>query len=435
MRMSRRHRFGSLAAFAIVTVVLAGCGSPVSTESPGLSVVAPTASAAGPTTTQSGSPASVGSSTAAACTAPASAIDTQVADPTAPHGLFVLAGTTPLAQSQQGRAIAQYLLPNPDVCGAAVWATWSGVDKGPAATPRYDWSGADALIAPWAQAGKIVNILLMGSGFNGNVMGPVPAYVKSQVQTVTCGNNVAPIYWQPAWESNWQVFVQAFVRHYESNPNVGYIRVGMATGAQNLIVGTLNATCLASWDAVGYETQWPAYVQQMIGFMGSLHSPKLLQVGFNDYSNQPPADQVAAWDAAAGVGLGFSGFQANDVSAHNSGQPCGRLGANWCALYDQYAGKIPLFVQTLQQTYPGPEIGTLPATVLGPAKLTGPLPPLLETALAVHTQIFEIYAQDWLLAFDPDVPGYAQYHAAYAQGLAKAAAIVGTAGGVAPATG
>jgi hypothetical protein len=60
---------------------------------------------------------------------------------------------------------------------------------------------------------------------------------------------------------------------------------------------------------------------------------------------------------------------------------------------------------------------------------------LLQTALVVHTQIFEIYAQYWLLAFDPCAPGYAQYHASYAHALASSAAVVGTAGGVAPVSG
>jgi hypothetical protein len=62
----------------------------------------------------------------------------------------------------------------------------------------------------------------------------------------------------------------------------------------------------------------------------------------------------------------------------------------------------------------------------------GPLPPLLQAGLTVHAQIFELYAQDWLIAFNPQYPGYAQYHAAYAQAIASAAAVVGTAMGGTP---
>jgi hypothetical protein len=60
--------------------------------------------------------------------------------------------------------------------------------------------------------------------------------------------------------------------------------------------------------------------------------------------------------------------------------------------------------------------------------LTGPLPPLLTTALAVKTQIFELYADDCLIAFDPDWPNYADYHTAYATAILSTAAAVGTAG-------
>jgi hypothetical protein len=60
--------------------------------------------------------------------------------------------------------------------------------------------------------------------------------------------------------------------------------------------------------------------------------------------------------------------------------------------------------------------------------LTGPLPPLLTTALSVKTQIFELYADDCLIAFDPDWPGYAAYHSAYAAAIQSTAVAVGTAG-------
>jgi hypothetical protein len=59
--------------------------------------------------------------------------------------------------------------------------------------------------------------------------------------------------------------------------------------------------------------------------------------------------------------------------------------------------------------------------------LAGPLPPLLTTALSLHTQILELYADDCLIAFDPAWPGYAAYHTAYAASIQSAAAAVGSA--------
>ena len=122
----------------------------------------------------------------------------KVAFPRGPHGLFVLSGSEPLARSPLGPAIQRHLVNNPYVCGAAVFVNWSGVDQGPGANPRYDWTLVDSLITPWAEAKKIVNIELNGSGYEGDVMHAVPSYVRSQVQTVACGNDVAPVYWQSA---------------------------------------------------------------------------------------------------------------------------------------------------------------------------------------------------------------------------------------------
>ncbi len=366
-----------------------------------------------------------------ACSSPGRPGTAPVADPAAPHGLFVLAGAQPLSQSKPGPAIQQYLVHNPDVCGATVFVNWSRMDRGPSVAQRYDWSVIDNLIAPWAQAGKLVNLLLDGTGYQGNVLAGVPGWLQGQLQTVTCGADTAPVYWQQAYVTNWQTFVSAVVQHYATDTSVGYIHVGVGTGAQTLVVGVRNSRCLDRWNAAGYQTQWPTYVSQMIAFAGGLHSPKQLIVSFNDYADFPPASQIAQEDAAAGVGFGFDGLQASDARAYGANQPCGQ--ADWCALYNRYAGKMPLFVQTLGQSYPGAEVGTSLAPTLLQAEATGPLPPLLRMSLALHTQIFELYSQDWLLAFDPNSAGYAQYHTQYAQALASAAAVVGTAGGAPPA--
>lgn len=385
-------------------------------------------SAAGAIVTVTPSTAPLPAAGQVACTAPGSPPDPNVADPNAPHDIFVLAGSQPLSQTATGQSIQQYLLNNPDVCGATVFVNWNLVDNGPGANPRYNWSVIDNLIAPWAQAGKIVNLVLDNSGYpvnQGTIIQGVPAWLQPQLETVTCGADVAPVYWQPAFVSNWQTYVAAVVARYSADPDVGYLHIGVATGAQTLVVGAKSGPCLASWDAAGYETQWPAYVQQMISFAGSLGSPKALIVSFNDYANYPVASQIFQWDAQAGIGTGFSGLQAADAADYASGQPCGQSGTNWCALYDQYAGKIPLFVQTLGQSDPGAGLTNLQPSEQA-AQATGPLPPLLQTALATHTQIFEIYSADLLVAFDPSYQGYSQYHSEYEQALASLAATVGT---------
>src|SRR5580704_3792121 len=80
------------------------------------------------------------------CTQPLAGIDA----PDAPHGLFV-----PLFPNAPMNAEAnKYLLHNPVVCGANFYVVWSQSDKGPGATPRYDFGYVDDQMAPWIAAGK-----------------------------------------------------------------------------------------------------------------------------------------------------------------------------------------------------------------------------------------------------------------------------------------
>jgi hypothetical protein len=361
------------------------------------------------------------------CTPPGHAVeDSAVADSSAPHGLYVLSGTRPLAQADLGRQIQKYLVHNPDVCGGAVFVFWSEVDNGPGVKDRYDWTYVNQLIAPWAKAHKTVALLLGGaSGYSSNGHpGGVPHWLAPQLHTVSCGRAQAPIYWRSAYESKWQKFVAAFIHHYEHNPNVAYIHVGLATGSQTLVLGAKgNPDCLAKWNAVGYQADFPQYVYQMISFVTALHASVQLNVSLNAFADYPPSGQIAARDVAGGIGFGFNGLQASDVTATTNHQECT---ADWCALFNQYAGKVPLYVQTLFSSDPGTSVSGSSSTS------TGPLPPLLSTALGMHAQIFELYAQDWLLAFDPSYQGYAEYHAAMARALAATATVVGTANGVAP---
>ncbi len=176
------------AAGAAITTVLAACAGP--------SGAVPIVGAASPQ--QSVSPVTGG---AISCTSVASAADPRVSVPSAPHGLFVLA---PGPTSQLAGPVTQYLIGNPDVCGAAIFVSWQQVDRGPGANPRYDWSSVQSAIAPWEAAGKTVNLIVWGASEGGTVQRSTPAWVQSQVQTISCGgkNAPTPVYWQPGYANN-----------------------------------------------------------------------------------------------------------------------------------------------------------------------------------------------------------------------------------------
>jgi hypothetical protein len=401
---------------AAIAIVLAACAGPS----------APVVSGGGPASAQPA--ASSEPARAITCTSPGSAPDARVSVPSAPHGLFVLA---PGPTSPLGSAVAQYLIGYPDVCGAAIFVNWQQVDRGTGANPRYEWSSVQSAIAPWEAAGKTVNLIVWGASEGGTVQRSTPLWVQSQVQMISCGgkNAPTPVYWQPGYANNWRAFIAATVDHFASDRHIGYLRFGLGTGGEGLAsAGTKTPSCLAQWNAAGYQTVWPAYVRELIAFEGSLHATHQLMVALNTFDDIPAPQTVAQEASQNGIGFGMEGLQASDAAAISGGQSCGA--SNWCAVFSQFAGTVPLHLQTLYQSDPSgaPATGSEPAGIVR----VGPLPPLLQAGLAVHAQIFELYAQDWLIAFDPQYPNYAQYHADYAQAIASAAAVVGTAKGVTP---
>jgi hypothetical protein len=366
-----------------------------------------------------------------AAAAPCNGGKPKVAAPAAPHGVFVL---VPSGSAQMTAAINQYLIPNNAICGANFWVKWNSIDKGPAATARYDWSGVETELTPWKRLGKTVNLIVIGAAEGASTkQGATPTWVMSQVQTVTCANSQpTPVFWQPGYESNWKEFIKQTVSHFAGDPLIGYMRFGLGHGGEDLVDGGADAgACKQMWDAKGYQTEWMPYNQRMLDYMGALRSTKQLMVGLNNFNGKADLGAAVADKAAQlGIGFGMQGLASGDVTSVAQHQPC--RDADWCNLFNRYAGQVPLEVQTLAASNPagGPVKPGIPGTGPGSSlsMLTGPLPPLLTTALAVHAQIFELYADDCLIAFDPDWSGYAAYHAAYAAAIQSTAVAVGTAG-------
>jgi hypothetical protein len=151
----------------------------------------------------------------------------------------------------------------------------------------------------------------------------------------------------------------------------------------------------------------------MLGYQQSLHSVRQLMTGIDvpDQTNPDYSipDSIAALAVANGIGFGSQGLQETDITSYNAGRPCG---VDWCNLFNLYAGRVPLELQTLFASDP---------TGAGVGSLTD----LLPFGVQRHARNFEIYYSDWLIAFDPNYPQYAQYHGAYQQALQNAAGAPG----------
>ena len=325
--------------------------------------------------------------------------------------------------------VVTYLQTNSVVNGTTIGVEWGGSDQGPSAgSSQYDWSYPDSQAQPWIQAGKKVNFVVWanaddasttcntwgqyGSNNTGNCA--IPAYVwaalgASNITSCTSqyGTQQMPNYLAAAFQDNYKNFMAAMVQHYANNPNIGYIRFGLGHGGESLPVANWNDTTTACGQAYvntwGLTIQsWEGYLSSMLSYEGSLSSPVQLMVGVTPMGN--PGSQVPDYAAPIavqnGIGFGSQGLQKSDVNN------CAGATADWCQLFAQYTGQVPLELQTYMQSCPDNSC------------TTGSLVNLIPFAVANHATVFEIYYQDWLTAYDPNYPGY---YPAYQPVLAAAA--------------
>lgn len=345
-----------------------------------------------------------------------------VSAPYAPHGLFALVGT-----GANLPVIANDILNQPTVCGASLYVVWSAVDQG---NGNYNWTQLDAEIDQWAQAGKSANLIVWGVSDTRPNNG-TPAYVLNDpnYQSVTCQENGVtlqyPVYYAGSYPAYYKTFIQAVMSRYGGNPNIGYIRFGLARG------GEVFPTCLSQMMTFsGFSTidqfnaQWESYLTGMLQFHKQLQtqivsasgSAAQLMTALDQYGS-PVQYAVTDFEAANaksfGFGFGSQGLSASDISAFNAGRPCA---ADWCASFQSDYGLVPLELQTIAASDPTNAPGG-----------TGSLVDLLPFALGLHAQIFEVYIQDLQVAYDPTSSSYAKYGQAYQAVFQQVAAKVGLA--------
>ena len=334
------------------------------------------------------------------CTDPLSTVPV----PNAPHGMFAIMFPNPEMQART----TKLLVHNPVVCGANFYLVWNEIDRGPNASPRYDWSAVDERMAPWLAAGKQVNLISWATGYNSRAK-VTPDYVFSKVASVDCPNfGQVPVFWEKNFMVNYQAFMAAAVEKYGSNPQVGYIRFGLGAGGETF------PACMYALKRHGFSPGlWRKYILEMLDFENSLHSPKQLMVGINTFGNPPDlgfAGAVAERAIEDGIAIGSQGLSIDDMHNEERGSPCA---VDWCRNFHKGQNKVPLELQTRKASNPDR------------SGIIGSMVDLLPFALRLHTQILEIYPEDWQVAYDPSSPDYEQHHQEYQQAYEAAARVLG----------
>jgi hypothetical protein len=354
----------------------------------------------------------------------ATAIVSVAAAPAAKVSLEVLFPPTN-PNTSDFKAVQQYLMSNPIVAGGNLTVEWGMVDQG---NGVYDWTATDAEIAPWAAAGKKVNLIVWANSdsttmpcSNGTTTTTgncaIPAYVWKSLGSsnyTSCvtqyGTQQIPNYLErSAFQLPYQQFMAALIQKYGTDPEIGYIRFGLGHGGESFPATSWNSStsaCGKSFAGWGVTvTTWETYLAGMLNYEATLHSTKQLMVGVTPMGAPTTVvpDYVAPLAVPMHVGFGSQGFELSDITNYPN------CTADWCNLFAQFAGQAPLELQTYLQSCPDNSC------------TTGSLVNLVPFAVSHHATVLEIYYQDWLLAFDPSYPGNSEYGAAYAKVLTTAA--------------
>jgi len=321
-----------------------------------------------------------------------------------------------------GPKITNYLENNPTVTGGTFQVEWSAIDNG----SSYNWSYSDNLYSAWATLGKKVNFIFwanadssssdctdgqFGDPTAGNCA--VPMYVwqalGSKNYTVCTPSNAdgpqrIPNYFNSAFQDNYKSFIKAMLAHYGNGnyPKLGYIRIGLGRGGETIPVGDWDSgdacsEAFASWGLNDntITTTWEPYLQSMLNVEAQNNPGNVqLMVGITPMTGGGVPQFVANTAVPLKIGFGSQGLQESDVNN------CAGATADWCDLFNTYTGKVPLELQTVAQSCPDNSC------------VTGSLANLLPFAVFNKVTILEIYYQDWLVAYDPNYPGYTQSYQA-----------------------
>jgi hypothetical protein len=290
----------------------------------------------------------------------------------------------------------------------------------------YDFSEFDRELKRYYDAGKKVNIIVRPVS-NGRSNHITPDYVFSEkwaqsvgvppLDVVTCpyysgdGSRSSgfPAVYETPFKAAYKKFIAAVLAHYANNPHIGYIRFGLAVGGEAFAWCNNELRALRGPNSFS-KSLWLDYVEEMDAYEESLHPTMQLMAAINEQHDGNRldlsyADAEAKIAVAHGQGFGCQGWQRSDIEAFAAGRPCT---SDWCALFDKYAGKVPLELQQAGESDPNG------------GNHTGLMSELIPFGVAHHATILEIYVKDLQLALSPSHPAHEQYGEAWKRALVNA---------------
>jgi hypothetical protein len=356
-------------------------------------------------------PSSLGAATPPPCTG----TDRRVADPTAPHGMYVW-NPYKVEGGVYEQYMEQYVIgKDPSLCGVSILVSWSDVEK---TKGTFDWSQVITWAQPYANAGLTVNLLFADASEVGTNTA-TPTWVTDpsgdNVAQIKCsGQPPYPYYIDPTFEKDYEAFIGAAVAEFtQPSPagssittSIGYMRFGIGAGVEAYpahLSDFPSDACSQAWVAQGYTyAGWVTHTRHIVNYMGSLNANgKQLMIALNEVAGFPPTSNFydypnsgAEVAANNSIGFGTENLGIGHVAdAGTSPAPCNPQGRDgsiyWCEAFARHVGTVPFEFQPIE------------AVAVPLAQYNISFPNLLQYALDNNTQLFEIYPQDWLEADSP----------------------------------
>jgi hypothetical protein len=382
------------------------------------------------------------SSLSAATPPPCTGTDRHVADPTAPHGMYVW-NPYKVNGGVYEQYLEQYVIgKDPNLCGVSILVQWSEVEK---TKGNFDWSQVITWAQPYVNAGLTVNLLFADASEVGNNTA-TPSWVTDpngdDVASISCdGQPSYPNYLDPVFEKDYEALIAAAVAEFSQpaptgssiTSSIGYMRFGLGAGVEAYpahLSNYPNDACSQLWTAVpvpGYSFDaWVAHTRHIVNYMGSLNTNgKQLMIALNEIAGYPNSFYDYPNDAAEvaannSVGFGTENLGIGHVAdAGTTPVPCNPQGTDgsiyWCEAFNRHVGTVPFEFQPIE------------AVVVPLPNYNISFPNLLQYALDNNTQLFEIYPEDWLEADSPTqmFPGSGGNSATWKSAFNATALIVG----------
>ena len=328
---------------------------------------------------------------------------------------------------------------SPWVDGINPHLAWSTVDKGPNAPQQYQWTDYDASIKPFFDAaktyGKKVNIIVYAIGYTDAELAPSYVTDDAALDKVDCSEaSDWPVVYEAPFKSAYKAFISEVLAHYANNPLVGYIRRGLSRGGEvypfcaDQEMALVGETNMNTW----LNDYWAKYDKEMLDYE---------EVATSHHANHGALHPVGESGRHH-----LRGGQRDSrrlrlrVSGPREDRPrrrAERLHRRLVRALHAVQGSGPARAPADRSERRGRHAHDASSCASGDSACknqaaTGPLPPLIDLGLEYHATIFEIYADDLLLALDsnPNLNNgkgycnslgqcYAQYGAAYTAALKK----------------